>query len=246
VLINLDYDDRLNLLEADFWCPNTCWSGEDCACDYTHPDKGDCDKHNKGSCASKCAPQEEDRDLYCTTKPRILSGTVVPSRPVSGWTVLKDGVLSRNNVLYKLNEEHYFRFYTSSSCKYIRVAAIPLKGTLKIEVATPKTWVDEFPFVYSSQRMGYSEISICPSDENFAPGTFFIRVSATAVYTEYSILVETVGQYKLFLFWSIPREILFSYHPIEPSHLLFIVFLVLLFCSFSCYSSSRPARRCQG
>jgi len=95
--------------------------------------------------------------------------------------------------MYRQNQEDYYRFFTSKTCKYIRVVGVPIKGDLKVEIATPKTWADDFPFVYLSQRSGYNEISVCPTDPQFAPGTFYIRITSTTDYLEYSLLVETIG-----------------------------------------------------
>jgi len=200
-MINVDYDDDLYLLGADFWCKNECWDkqqGSSCACDYTRTNEGDCankkkTNSNNENCDDQCALTDEDYDLYCSTKPRIITDAVVPSRPSSGWTVLRDGEASRDHILLDVYENKNFRFHTSESCKYVRVVAVPTKGTLKLEVATPLTWGNNSPFVYSNQRSSYSEISICPSDENFAPGTFYIRVSSTKGYTQFSVLVETIG-----------------------------------------------------
>jgi len=217
-MVNVDFEDDLYILDSDFWCPNECWTQPPsyCACDYTKPKGGDCKKRrssvnksvnatNPGSsssspsesyCERVCAPESsEDYDLYCSTTPREYVGNVLPSRPPSGWMVLEDGVISRDHRMYRLNEEHYYRFFTSETCKYLRFVVTPSRGSLKLEIATPSTWADDFPFVYSSQRYSVIEFSICPTDPYFAPGTFYIRVTAASAYVEYSILVELVGMH---------------------------------------------------
>jgi hypothetical protein len=186
-VVDVDFPEDVYLNHADFWCPSQCAKKQSSTCDYTTKSKGDCRGYsNSSSCPSH----------LCTTNKK--------------WEALEEGK-ERDDSLFELGASIEYRFLHIEPCSSLRILVVPTKGQAKLEVATPMTWRNfllqdnttanssfpeeqrsfQTPWLYHSDKKGYQELSICPSDPIFELGTFFFKVTSTTNYVSYQILVES-------------------------------------------------------
>jgi len=207
------------MLRSDVWCPNECWRPtdhtDDCIfCDYSKHGENDCAKHNpdddnndnnddnqKNNKERSCKCDSDSKDIYCTASNLdIDSGVISPSQQRNGWDTLELGQWRRYQKIYQQNGLLYYRFYAPDPCKYLRIVVQGRLGTPILEIATPKTWSTnlekaENPYVLKI-ILSLTEVIICPTDEYFAPGTYYLKVSTASPFMEFDILAEAIGIYK--------------------------------------------------